>query len=136
MTLNDKNRRNFLKAAGLTMAAPLVQSIGQSNGQNRSANGAATQTAASSDSSIKLIKATPYVIRTKPPHWGGGYWYFVRLETNTGLVGWGETAILGALNGLQKSYQSLIREAFSYYLEGKNPIDRERVLRANCKPKC
>jgi hypothetical protein len=122
--LKHKNRRNFLKAAGLGMALPLVEGLAQSNDKSRLANGSSK---ASADSSLKLTKVTPYVIRTNPPHWGGGTWFFVRLETNTGLVGWGETAILGSLNGLQNSYKSLIKEAFSYYLEGKNPIDREAL---------
>ena len=121
--LKQKNRRNFLKAAGLTMAMPLANGLAQSKNSNQSA--ISNSTTGGESSSLKLTKVTPYVIRTNPPHWGGGYWYFVRLETNTGLVGWGETAILGALNGLQQSYNSLMNDAFSYYLEGKNPLDRE-----------
>jgi len=128
-----KNRRNFLKAAGLTMTLPLLESLGQSNDQNRIPNNGSTQAAAVTNSLMKLSKVTPYVIRTDPPHWGGRTWYFVRLETDNGLVGWGETAILGALNGLEASYQSLIREAFTYYLEGKNPIDREALYQKMVK---
>lgn len=114
----QNNRRNFLKTTGLMATLPLTNGFGQSK------TSTLVETAGSAGS-LKLSKVTPYVIQTAPPHWGGRYWYFVRLETDNGLVGWGETAILGALNGLQKSYKSIIREAFAYYLEGKNPLDRD-----------
>ncbi|MFT5894907.1 MAG: L-alanine-DL-glutamate epimerase-like enolase superfamily enzyme, partial [bacterium] len=38
-------------------------------------------------------------MQTPPPYSGGSFWFFVKLETDTGLVGWGETAILGTLHG-------------------------------------
>ena len=70
---------------------------------------------------------TPYVIKVPPPQWGGGTWYFVKLETDTGLVGWGETAILGALNGQEQSYKLRMQEIFTRYLEGKNPLETETL---------
>lgn len=131
--LKHKNRRNFLKAAGLSMTLPLIEGLAQSNNKSQSPSGKSNSSAGGDSSSLKLTKVTPYVIRTDPPHWGGSTWFFVRLETNTGLVGWGETAILGALNGLKNSYKSLIEEAFSYYLEGENPIDREALYQKMVK---
>jgi L-alanine-DL-glutamate epimerase-like enolase superfamily enzyme len=41
---------------------------------------------------MHLTSVTPYAIRVPPPNLGGYFWYFLRLETDSGLVGWGETA--------------------------------------------
>ena len=112
---NHTNRRNILKATGLAMTTPFLNKLGKSD----------SQTATVPPSPIKLTKVTPYVIRTNPPHWGGRTWFFVRLETDNGLVGWGETAILGTLNGLETTYKTLVQEAFNRYLKGKNPLERE-----------
>lgn len=110
------SRRHFLKVAGLTMALPASQAIGQSARANSGLN-----------SAPKLVSMTPYVIKVPPPQWGGGTWYFVKLETDTGLVGWGETAILGALNGQEQSYKLRMQEIFTRYLEGKNPLETETL---------
>ncbi|MBK6704475.1 MAG: hypothetical protein IPG56_12475 [Caulobacteraceae bacterium] len=50
---------------------------------------------------MRLVKAASYVVRT-PPHWGGYFWYFLRLETDTGCVGWGETRPV-SMYGLRKA---------------------------------
>ena len=50
---------------------------------------------------MKLASVKTFVVQTPPPYAGGSFWFFVKLETDTGLVGWGETAILGALHGLE-----------------------------------
>ena len=77
---------------------------------------------------MKLTRVTPYIVRNPPPMWGGATWYFVRLETDSGLEGWGETAVLSAFSGLEKSYASLVEQAFESYLKGHNPIDREALF--------
>ena len=76
---------------------------------------------------MKLTKVKTFVVQTPPPHSGGSFWFFVKLETDTGLVGWGETAVLGTLHGLEDSYEILVSQVFEGYLEGKNPIDRETL---------
>lgn len=73
----------------------------------------------------KLTSVRPFVVETAPPHKGGRYWYFVKLETDNGLEGWGETAILSALNGLASSYLELVRNVFAAYLKGEDALDRE-----------
>lgn len=116
----NKNRRNFLKVAGLaSMALPLKAVKGQSSNQTRSMS--------TLNSAPKLTKVTPFVIKTPPPQWGGGTWYFIKLETDTGLVGWGETAVLNAFGGMTESYKLLIQESFSRFLEGKNPLEPETL---------
>lgn len=73
----------------------------------------------------KLSKVKCFVVETAPPHKGGRYWYFVKLETDDGLEGWGETAILSTLNGLAGGYQELVANIYATYLHGENALDRE-----------
>ena len=66
-------------------------------------------------------------MKTAPPQLGGGTWYFIKRETDTGLVGWGETAVLNAFGGMTESYKLMIQESFSRFLEGKNPLEPETL---------
>ena len=74
---------------------------------------------------MKLVKATSYAIAVPPPHHGGFAWYFVRLETDSGLVGWGETAVLTALMGHERAFHDLIDSMFNRYLAGRDPMNRD-----------
>ena len=74
---------------------------------------------------MKLTNETTYVVKTDPPNWGGNLWFIVKLETEEGIEGWGETAVRGCLAGLEDSYEMMVREIFDRYLKDKNPIDRE-----------
>ena len=78
---------------------------------------------------MKLTSVTAYAIRTPPPNFGGYYWYFVRLETDSGLVGWGETAILFSLYGLERGFERLAEAVYHRYLDGKNPLNREMLTK-------
>jgi 2-dehydro-3-deoxyphosphogalactonate aldolase len=77
---------------------------------------------------MKLTNAKAFVVKTDPPNWGGLLWYFVKLETDEGIFGWGETAVLNAFYDLEKSYETLVGEIFKGYLKGKDPIDREPLF--------
>ncbi len=74
---------------------------------------------------MKLTNVTPYVVKTDPPNLGGFLWFFLKLETDEGIVGWGETAVLFSLYGLEEGYRKMVENIFNIYLKGKNPIDRE-----------
>lgn len=76
----------------------------------------------------RLTNVRPFVVATPPPHKGGRHWYFIKLETDTGLEGWGETAILSTLNGLSGAYLELVKNIFSTYLEGEDALDREHLF--------
>ncbi len=76
---------------------------------------------------MKLQSVTPFVVRTPPPNLGGATWYFVRLETDNGIVGWGETAVLSSFARLEASYVSLVNQAFDAFLVDRNPLDRETL---------
>jgi galactonate dehydratase len=74
---------------------------------------------------MKLVKATPYCVQTPPPNFGGYFWYFLKLETDTGVVGWGECAILFSMYGMENSFRSLVDDFFKRYLLDKDPLNRE-----------
>ncbi len=73
----------------------------------------------------KLKNVRSFVIETDPPHKGGRFWYFVKLETDDGHEGWGETAILSVLSGLESGYEELVRNIFDTYLKGEDALNRE-----------
>lgn len=74
---------------------------------------------------MKLTAAKPFAVKTAPPNLGGLIWLFVKLETDEGISGWGETAVLFTLYGLEPGYEKMVQNIFNTYLKGKNPIDRE-----------
>ena len=39
---------------------------------------------------MKLNELEVFIVGTPPPGWGGRYFLFVKLTTDTGLVGFGE----------------------------------------------
>jgi len=74
---------------------------------------------------MKLTNVKTYVVLTEPPNLGGFLWFFLKLETDEGIVGWGETAVLSTLHGLEEGYHKMVENIFDTYLKDKNPIDRE-----------
>jgi galactonate dehydratase len=76
---------------------------------------------------MKLTKATAFAIRTPPPNYGGYFWYFVKLETDSGLVGWGETAVLFSLYGHERAFEQLVEGVFTRYLNGRDPMNRDAL---------
>ena len=78
---------------------------------------------------MKLTKLETYIVEVPPPGYGGNYWFFVKLLTDEGIYGWGETATLGVFYRMQKSYKNLMEEIFQAHLQGENPLDRERLAK-------
>ena len=76
---------------------------------------------------MKLTKLESFVVKVPPPYHGGSYFFFVKLHTDDGVYGWGETATLGIYYPLQQSYKVRLHEIFEAYLKGENPLDRERL---------
>ncbi len=72
----------------------------------------------------KLKDVRTFVVRTAPPHKGGLLWFFVKLETDDGYEGWGETAILSALSGLESGYEEMVKNIFDTHLKGADALDR------------
>ena len=44
---------------------------------------------------MKLTNVKPYVVKTDPPNLGGFLWFFLKLETDEGIEGWGECGQYG-----------------------------------------
>jgi L-alanine-DL-glutamate epimerase-like enolase superfamily enzyme len=76
---------------------------------------------------MKLTKLETFIVEVPPPGYGGNYWFFIKLHTDEGIHGIGETATLGVFYRLQKSYKTLMEEIFETHLKGQNPLDRERL---------
>jgi len=75
----------------------------------------------------KLTNVRSFVIKTDPPHKGGLLWYFVKLETDNGFEGWGETAILSVLYGLEGGFEAMVKDIFDTHLKGEDVLDREYI---------
>jgi galactonate dehydratase len=78
---------------------------------------------------MKLTKLETFIVEVPPPGYGGNYWFFIKLHTDEGVYGWGETATLGVFYRMQKSYKILMEEIFDNYLKGENPLNRERLAK-------
>ena len=76
---------------------------------------------------MKLTKLETFIVEVPPPGYGGNYWFFIKLSTDEGIYGWGETATLQVFYRMQKSYKALLEDIFETYLKGENPLDRERL---------
>jgi 2-dehydro-3-deoxyphosphogalactonate aldolase len=76
---------------------------------------------------MKLTKLETFIVEVPPPGYGGNYWFFIKLHTDEGIYGCGETATLSVFYRLQKSYKTLMEEIFETHLKGENPLDRERL---------
>lgn len=68
------------------------------------------------------------VIITAPPApgWGGRYWIFVKVTSDTGVVGWGECY---ASSIAPEAMVPVIRDVFERYFFGENPENIERIFR-------
>lgn len=68
------------------------------------------------------------IIITAPPApgWGGRYWIFVKLTTDTGLHGWGE--VYAASVG-PEAMRAVIEDVFARHMQGENPENIELMFR-------
>ena len=78
---------------------------------------------------MKLTKLETFVVQVPPPGYGGNYWFLIKLHTDEGVYGWGETATLGVFYRMQKSYKTLMEEIFDAHLKGEDPLNRERLAK-------
>ena len=68
------------------------------------------------------------IIVTAPPAlgWGGRYWILVKVETDTGITGWGECY---ANSVGPEAMKAVITDVFERHCEGENPANIERMFR-------
>lgn len=75
---------------------------------------------------MKLQNVEVIIVGNPPPGWGGRYFIFVKLTTDTGLVGWGE--VYAAAVG-PKAMEAVIHDVFDRHLRGENPENIEMMFR-------
>ena len=76
---------------------------------------------------MRLTNIETYVIKTGEPNLGGLFWFFIKLETDEGIVGWGETAVLYTLLGVEDGFEQNLKDIFKHYLKDKDPLNRETI---------
>jgi len=67
------------------------------------------------------MEITDYEVFSVPPRW-----VFLRLETDTGLIGWGEATLAGH----SKATIAAVETVMEHYLLGKDPLEIERHWQA------
>ena len=75
---------------------------------------------------MKLRKLEVFIVGNPPPGWGGRYFIFVKLTTDTGTVGYGE--VYAAAVG-PKAMEVVIHDVFERHMAGENPENIEMMFR-------
>ena len=75
---------------------------------------------------MKLSELDVIVTAPPAPGWGGRYWIFVKVTTDTGITGWGEC--YASAVGPQ-AMTSVIRDVFERHMAGENPENFEVMFR-------
>ena len=78
---------------------------------------------------MKLDSVRSYVVRNPKPCIGGKYLFFIKLQTDDGLVGWGESAVLGCYVDVWKAYDPVVQGIFHARVEGRSAFDREAIAK-------
>ncbi|MEM9642334.1 MAG: mandelate racemase/muconate lactonizing enzyme family protein [Pseudomonadota bacterium] len=75
---------------------------------------------------MKLTDVDVIVTGNPPPGFGGRYFIFVKVRTDTGLIGWGEcyAATVGP-----ETMRSVITDVFERHMAGENPENIELMFR-------
>jgi galactonate dehydratase len=75
---------------------------------------------------MKITTLKTFVVGNPPPYYGGRYFVFLKLVTDTGIEGVGEvyTASFGP-----KAITSMIADVFEHHVEGSDPFQIERLWR-------
>ena len=75
---------------------------------------------------MKLKDLEIFVVAPPFPGWGGRYWIFPKLTTDTGIVGYGEcyASTVGP-----KAMQAVIEDVFDRHMAGENPENIELMFR-------
>ncbi len=75
---------------------------------------------------MKLQDLEIFVVGNPPPGFGGRYFIFTKLTTDTGITGYGE--VYAAAVG-PKAMVAVIEDVFARHMQGKDPSDIERMFR-------
>ena len=75
---------------------------------------------------MKLAGLEVLVVGNPPPGWGGRYFFFVRVATACGIVGYGE--VYAAAVG-PAAMEAVVRDVFERHMAGENPENTESMFR-------
>jgi len=75
---------------------------------------------------MKITDLRTYVVENPPPHFGGRYWVFLKLTTDTGVAGYGEVY---AVPFHPDVVSRMIGDVFERYVQGTDPFKIERLWR-------
>lgn len=75
---------------------------------------------------MKLAELDVIVTSPPAPGWGGRYWIFTKVTTDTGIVGYGECY---ASSVGPEAMTAVIRDVFERHMAGQNPEDIELMFR-------
>ncbi|MDP5367378.1 MAG: mandelate racemase/muconate lactonizing enzyme family protein [Paracoccaceae bacterium] len=75
---------------------------------------------------MKLVDLDIIVTAPPAPGWGGRYWIFVKVTTDTGITGWGEcyASTVGP-----DAMRAVIEDVFARHMQGENPENIEKMFR-------
>ena len=75
---------------------------------------------------MKLKDLEIFVVAPPAPGWGGRYWIFPKITTDTGIVGYGEcyASTVGP-----KAMKAVIEDVFERHMLGENPENIELMYR-------
>lgn len=77
---------------------------------------------------MKITHVRTWIIGTPSPSWGGSQWYFLKIETDDGICGWGEVALLGALRGIETGFHATVDGIARRHLIGRSPLAIEACI--------
>jgi len=75
---------------------------------------------------MKIVDLKTYSVANPPPHYGGRYWVFLKLTTDTGIEGYGEAY---AIPFHPKIVVRMIEDVCERYVLGSDPFKIERLWR-------
>ena len=75
---------------------------------------------------MKLADLDIIVTAPPAPGWGGRYWIFVKVTTDTGITGWGECY---ASSVGPDAMRAVIEDVFARHMQGENPENIEKMFR-------
>ncbi|MGR3289882.1 MAG: mandelate racemase/muconate lactonizing enzyme family protein [Paracoccaceae bacterium] len=75
---------------------------------------------------MRLQDLEIFVVASPAPGWGGRYWIFVKLTTDSGIVGYGECY---ASSVGPDAMQAVIKDVFGRHMQGENPENIELMFR-------
>ena len=75
---------------------------------------------------MKITDLKTFVVGNPPPHFGGRYWVFLKLTTDSGVIGFGEAY---SVPFHPQVVSGMIEDVFDRYVAGSDPFKIERLWR-------